>query len=135
MTGQLKLNVEPFLAVLGIKIPQTSSLQRSYCFAVISQSVDLNKKGYDLDRIPVSYTHLDVYKRQVQAGGEVDSYTDKRTGLPVYSLYGKTREFTDEMLKGLDLIVLDIQDIGTRYYTCLLYTSYKTIHISHKKFY
>jgi hypothetical protein len=61
MTGQLKLNVEPFLAVLGIKIPQTSSLQRSYCFAVISQSVDLNKKGYDLDRIP--------YKQQLFTKG------------------------------------------------------------------
>ena len=40
-----------------------------------------------------------------------------RSGLPVHSLYGDTREPTDEMLEGLDAVVFDIQDIGVRYYT------------------
>jgi uncharacterized protein YbbC (DUF1343 family) len=47
----------------------------------------------------------------------VESYTDKETGLPVYSLYGKTRKATPEMLKGIDVLVYDIQDIGCRSYT------------------
>ncbi len=51
------------------------------------------------------------------AGDNVDSYTDKETGLPVYSLYGKTRKATPEMLKGIDVLVYDIQDIGCRSYT------------------
>lgn len=51
------------------------------------------------------------------AGDRVDSYTDKETGLPVYSLYGKTRKATPEMLKGIDVLVFDIQDIGCRSYT------------------
>ncbi|MBS4167883.1 DUF1343 domain-containing protein [Parachlamydia sp. AcF125] len=38
-------------------------------------------------------------------------------GIPIYSLYGKTRKPTDEMLKGIDLLVYDIQDIGSRSYT------------------
>jgi uncharacterized protein YbbC (DUF1343 family)/nicotinamidase-related amidase len=42
---------------------------------------------------------------------------DASTGLTVYSLYGKTRKPTAEMLRDLDTIVFDIQDIGTRYYT------------------
>ncbi len=42
---------------------------------------------------------------------------DERTGLPVKSLYGKTRRPTREMLRGLDALVFDIQDIGTRFYT------------------
>lgn len=42
---------------------------------------------------------------------------DSRTGLPVYSLYGVTRKPTAEMLRGLDTLVFDIQDIGTRFYT------------------
>lgn len=42
---------------------------------------------------------------------------DSRTGLPVYSLYGATRKPTPEMLRGLDTLVFDIQDIGTRFYT------------------
>lgn len=51
------------------------------------------------------------------AGDMVDSYTDSRTGLPVYSLYGKTRKATPEMLKGVEVLVYDIQDIGCRSYT------------------
>ena len=51
------------------------------------------------------------------AGDRVDSYTDSETGLPVYSLYGKTRKATPEMLKGIDVLVYDIQDIGCRSYT------------------
>ena len=51
------------------------------------------------------------------AGDRVDSGTDRETGLPVYSLYGKTRKPTPEMLKGIDILVYDIQDIGCRSYT------------------
>jgi len=53
----------------------------------------------------------------VHAGDKVDMDKDKQTGLPVYSLYGKTRKPTPEMLKGLDVLVYDIQDIGCRSYT------------------
>jgi uncharacterized protein YbbC (DUF1343 family)/CubicO group peptidase (beta-lactamase class C family) len=42
---------------------------------------------------------------------------DPRTGLPIYSLYGKTRIPTVEALAGIDTLVFDIQDIGTRFYT------------------
>ena len=53
----------------------------------------------------------------IAAGEKVDSNTDAITGLPVYSLYGKTRKPTPEMLKGIDILVYDIQDIGSRSYT------------------
>ena len=49
---------------------------------------------------------------------------DKRTGLPVYSLYGKYRKPTKAMLKGLDALVIDLQDVGSRSYTyvsCMRY--------------
>jgi uncharacterized protein YbbC (DUF1343 family) len=47
----------------------------------------------------------------------VDSSVDEKTGLKIYSLYGKTREPSDEMLEGIDTIVFDLQDIGARFYT------------------
>lgn len=53
----------------------------------------------------------------VHAGDKIDSFTDPNTGVPVYSLYGATRKPTPEMLKGVDLLVYDIQDIGCRSYT------------------
>src|SRR5439155_7675756 len=49
--------------------------------------------------------------------GKVPDSVDEKTGLPIYSLYGETRKPTAEMLNGLDALVYDIQDIGTRYYT------------------
>jgi len=51
------------------------------------------------------------------AGQYVASSTDAHTGLPVYSLYGPTKKPTPEMLKGIDVLVYDIQDIGCRSYT------------------
>ena len=53
----------------------------------------------------------------VHAGDKVDNIKDAKTGLPVYSLYGKTRKPTAEMLKDIDVLVYDIQDIGCRSFT------------------
>ncbi|MCQ2153987.1 MAG: DUF1343 domain-containing protein [Bacteroidales bacterium] len=53
----------------------------------------------------------------VYAGGSVEGGIDDRTGLPVHSLHGATREPTAEMLKGIDVVVYDIQDVGSRSYT------------------
>jgi uncharacterized protein YbbC (DUF1343 family) len=53
----------------------------------------------------------------VYAGDKIETTVDKQTGIPVYSLYGKTRKANAEMLKGVDVLVYDIQDIGCRSYT------------------
>lgn len=53
----------------------------------------------------------------VHAGDHVADQRDPATGLPVYSLYGKTRKATPEMLKDVDVLVYDIQDIGCRSFT------------------
>ena len=53
----------------------------------------------------------------VYAGDKVDTYVDQKTGVTVYSLYGKTQRPTKEMLDKVDAIVYDIQDIGCRSYT------------------
>jgi uncharacterized protein YbbC (DUF1343 family) len=47
----------------------------------------------------------------------VPSSRDEQTGLPIHSLYGDTRRPTDAMLAGLDAIVIDLQDVGVRFYT------------------
>jgi uncharacterized protein YbbC (DUF1343 family) len=51
------------------------------------------------------------------ADDKLDSTVDSITGLPVYSLYGKSCRPTPAMLEGVDLLMFDIQDIGTRFYT------------------
>lgn len=52
-----------------------------------------------------------------QAGDEIGEAIHPRFGIPVYSLYGERLAPTEESLAGLDLLVVDIQDIGVRFYT------------------
>ncbi|MBC8184925.1 DUF1343 domain-containing protein [candidate division KSB1 bacterium] len=60
----------------------------------------------------------------VAAGEHVSTYTDKRTGIKVYSLYGKTRKPTTKMLGNIDVLIYDIQDIGSRAYTYIYTMAY-----------
>ena len=48
---------------------------------------------------------------------ESEFYRDPDTGIPVHSLYGDTRRPTEEMLHDIDVLILDLQDVGTRVYT------------------
>ena len=50
-------------------------------------------------------------------GEKIDSQTHSVYNLPIYSLYGKTQKPTSEMLRNIDVLVFDIQDIGARFYT------------------
>jgi uncharacterized protein YbbC (DUF1343 family) len=59
-----------------------------------------------------------------QAGAYVESYIDEKTGLPVYSLYGQTKKPTPEMLENVEVLVFDIQDVGTRHYTYIYTMAY-----------
>jgi uncharacterized protein YbbC (DUF1343 family) len=52
-----------------------------------------------------------------RAGESIDDFTDPKTGIKFYSLYGKRTKPTKEMLEDLDVLVYDIQDIGCRSYT------------------
>ena len=54
---------------------------------------------------------------EIAAGAHVGSYRDKSSGLPVFSLYGATRKPTTAMLRGVQTLVFDIQEIGARSYT------------------
>ncbi|MDZ7295961.1 MAG: DUF1343 domain-containing protein [candidate division KSB1 bacterium] len=52
-----------------------------------------------------------------EAGAHISSEVDTKTGVPVMSLYGPTKKPTPEMLRDLDVLVFDIQDVGARFYT------------------
>ncbi len=59
------------------------------------------------------------FRGNLADGVHVGNSTDPATGLPIFSLYGKTRRPTEEMLRGIDVLVFDIQDVGARFYTYL----------------
>jgi len=57
------------------------------------------------------------FRGKADAGEVVDSDVDSKTNLPIVSLYGNNKKPTNEQLKGLDVILFDIQDVGARFYT------------------
>ena len=50
-------------------------------------------------------------------GAKIGNVTDARSGLPVFSLYGERREPNEEMLRDVDVLLFDMQDVGVRFYT------------------
>ncbi|MDD4077378.1 MAG: DUF1343 domain-containing protein [Bacilli bacterium] len=59
-----------------------------------------------------------------QAGDTIGAYTDKATGLTVYSLYGSTKKPTAAMLNDVDVLCIDLQDAGARFYTYIYTMAY-----------
>lgn len=59
------------------------------------------------------------FRGAADPGAAIASSVDSATGLPIYSLYGRTSAPTAEMLAGIDVMVVDLQDVGARYYTYL----------------
>jgi uncharacterized protein YbbC (DUF1343 family) len=57
------------------------------------------------------------FRGAADPGETVASMRDSATGLPIYSLYGRTTAPTDSMLAGIDLLLVDLPDVGARYYT------------------
>lgn len=59
------------------------------------------------------------FRGNADAGEHISNYTDEKTGLPVISIYGKNFKPKAEDLKGIDIVMFDIQDVGVRFYTFL----------------
>lgn len=67
--------------------------------------------------ITVAFGPEHGFRGTADAGEKVDTYIDPATKIPVISLYGKKRKPTPEDLKDVDVMLFDIQDVGTRFYT------------------
>ncbi len=84
--------------------------------ADLRSTVDVLHKAPGV-RLAALYGPEHGIRGDIHAGDPVGDSTDPPTGLPVHSLYGKTRKPTPAMLEGIDVLVFDIQDIGARSYT------------------
>ena len=84
--------------------------------ATLKSTVDILFEAKDVNLVAL-YGPEHGVRGDYSAGDHVSSAKDDKTGLPVHSLYGKTRKPTSEMLKDIDVLVYDIQDIGSRSYT------------------
>lgn len=57
------------------------------------------------------------FRGNADAGATIKNAIDTKTSLPIVSLYGKNKKPTTEQLSDIDIIIFDIQDVGTRFYT------------------
>jgi Na+/proline symporter len=76
------------------------------------------------NQIKAVFTPEHGLKGVAGAGEKVENGIEPITGYPIYSLYGKNKKPTPQMLNNLDIIIFDIQDIGVRYYTYLSTLTY-----------
>lgn len=79
-------------------------------------TIDILRKAKEVNLVALFSPEHGLYGAEL-AGDAVSNTKDLRTGLPVYSLHGETRKPTPAMLKGLDVLLYDLQDIGCRSYT------------------
>ncbi|MCF0200729.1 MAG: DUF1343 domain-containing protein, partial [Bacteroidales bacterium] len=78
-------------------------------------------RGIDIVKI---YTPEHGFRGTADAGAKIDNGKDSKTGIPILSLYGKTKKPTPEMLQGIDIILFDLQDVGVRFYTYISTLTY-----------
>lgn len=79
-------------------------------------TIDILRKAKEVNLVALYSPEHGLYGAEL-AGDAVSNTKDLRTGLPVYSLHGETRKPTPAMLKGIDVLLYDLQDIGCRSYT------------------
>ncbi|MBQ4051555.1 MAG: DUF1343 domain-containing protein [Oscillospiraceae bacterium] len=85
--------------------------------ADLSDSIEAVRKLYNLTAL---YSPEHGVRGDRQAGEAVDTFTDERTGIPVYSTYGHTVDgMTPEQTEHFDILLFDAQDVGCRFYTYL----------------
>lgn len=93
---------------VGMVINQTSRVGNSYLVDT------LRAKGVNVTAI---FAPEHGFRGEAADGATITDGRDARTGVPVRSVYGKTKKPTPEMLADVDVLVFDIQDVGARFYT------------------
>jgi uncharacterized protein YbbC (DUF1343 family) len=93
---------------VGLVINQTSQVGRSYLVDT------LRARGVNVTAI---FAPEHGFRGEAADGATIKDGRDARSGVPVRSVYGKTKKPTPEMLADVDVLVFDIQDVGARFYT------------------
>lgn len=87
---------------------------------------------YENCRLTALFAPEHGVRGECQAGDNICFYTDKKTGLPVYSLFSDDISEAEKMISSLDTVIFDIQDVGARFYT-YQYTMTDTMRICAQK--
>jgi uncharacterized protein YbbC (DUF1343 family) len=115
----------PVLPGIDVLLRDSLHLVRGRRVGLVTNQTGIDAKGVsDVTRLLGAGVRLVAlfspehgFRGKAAPGAAVASMVDSATGLPIYSLYGRITAPTDEMLQGVDLLLVDLQDAGARYYT------------------
>jgi uncharacterized protein YbbC (DUF1343 family) len=119
--------VRPGIAVL---LEDSAHLVRNRRIGLVTNQAGVDAQGVS-DVVRLRSADVDLvalfspehgFRGAADPGALVASSKDSATGLPIYSLYGRTSAPTPEMLRGIEVMLVDLQDAGARYYTYLATT-------------
>ncbi len=119
--------VRPGIEVL---LADSSRLVRNRSIGLVTNQAGVDAQGIsDVARlqgagirIVALFSPEHGFRGAADPGAAVASSVDSATGIPIYSLYGRSSAPSAEMLRGIDVMVVDLQDVGARYYTYLATT-------------
>ncbi|MFK7773250.1 MAG: exo-beta-N-acetylmuramidase NamZ domain-containing protein [Saprospiraceae bacterium] len=100
---------------VALLVNQTSTIGETHLVDTLLQ------KGISIKKI---FAPEHGFRGEADAGEKVKDGKDAKTGIPLISLYGKNKKPSVEHLKGIDIVVFDIQDVGARFYTYISSMSY-----------
>jgi len=113
ITGAEALAASGFGALTGRKVGlitnQTGRAGNAHLADLLGKAPDL--------KLAAIFAPEHGFRGAAEAGAAVRNGKDAKTGVPIFSLYGSSRKPTPAMLRGVDVLVFDIQDIGARFYT------------------
>jgi uncharacterized protein YbbC (DUF1343 family) len=115
---------------IDVLLTDSMALVRGRRVGLVTNQAGVDAQGVsDVERLQAAGVKLVAlfspehgFRGAADPGATVASTIDSATGLPIYSLYGRTTAPTDSMLQGIDLLLVDLQDAGARYYTYLFTT-------------
>jgi uncharacterized protein YbbC (DUF1343 family) len=115
---------------IDVLLTDSMALVRGRRVGLVTNQAGVDAQGVsDVERLQAAGVGLVAlfspehgFRGAADPGATVASTIDSGTGLPIYSLYGRTTAPTDSMLQGIDLLLVDLQDAGARYYTYLFST-------------
>jgi len=115
----------PVLPGIDVLLRDSLHLVRGRRVGLVTNQTGRDARGVsDVERLRGAAVNLVAlfspehgFRGAAEAGAAVASSLDSATGLPIYSLYGRVSAPTGPMLQGVDLLLVDLQDAGARYYT------------------
>jgi uncharacterized protein YbbC (DUF1343 family) len=113
------------------RIPLIQPATKNKVIAIVANQTSMVGNKHLVDtllkigaKIKVIFSPEHGFRGTGEAGENIKSGKDVKTGIPIISLYGKKLKPSAEDLKGIDLVIFDVQDVGVRFYTYISTLTY-----------